>query len=44
MNDIQRKILEMLADKKISIEEAERLLSILQTDTGTEKKECRENN
>ena len=35
MNDNQRKILEMLAEKKISVDEAERLISLLQPDTGT---------
>ena len=34
MNENQRKILEMLAEKKISVEEAERLISLLQADTG----------
>jgi hypothetical protein len=33
--DNQRKILEMLADKKISVDEAERLMSLLKTESET---------
>jgi len=44
MNDNQRKILEMLAEKKISVEEAERLISLLQPESnagGRENKESK---
>ncbi len=34
MSENQKKILEMLADKKISVDEAHRLLSALKTETG----------
>jgi hypothetical protein len=34
MNSNQRKILEMLAEKKISVDEAERLISLVQSEIG----------
>lgn len=37
MDSNQRKILEMLADKKITVEEAERLMSLLHTESGPEE-------
>ena len=36
MSDNQKRILEMLADKKISVDEAQRLLSLVEQDEGTE--------
>lgn len=37
MDSNQRKILEMLADKKITVEEAERLMSLLHSESGSEE-------
>jgi len=42
MSDSQKKILEMLAQKKISVDEAYRLLELLQPETGTGAKEPKE--
>jgi hypothetical protein len=39
MNDNQRKILEMLAEKKISVDEAERLISLVHSPGGTDRPE-----
>ena len=38
MTDSQKRILEMLAEKKITVEEAERLLSLTGNEEGTENK------
>ncbi|MBN1188366.1 MAG: hypothetical protein JXA46_01325 [Dehalococcoidales bacterium] len=37
MSDAHRKILEMLAEKKISVEEAERLISLIPAESGREE-------
>jgi hypothetical protein len=37
----QRKILEMLADKKITVDEAERLMAVMQPDNKTETEEIK---
>jgi hypothetical protein len=42
MSDSQRKILEMLAQKKISVDEAYRLLELLQPETGAGAREPKE--
>jgi hypothetical protein len=42
MSESQKKILEMLAQKKISVDEAYRLLELLQPETGTGTKEPKE--
>ena len=42
MSDSRRRILEMLAEKRISVDEAERLLAVLQADEGKEQRESRE--
>jgi hypothetical protein len=42
MTDNQRKILEMLADKKISVDEASRLLELVQTETGGGARETKQ--
>ena len=42
MTDNQRKILEMLADKKISVDEASRLLALVQPETGGGARETKQ--
>ena len=42
MSDSQERILDMLAEKKISVDEAQRLLSLIEPEKGTETKTSRD--